>query len=173
MIVNNTYFSQSKDLIYNFNINLNSIIETPELNVGDLLIMRGDIIHGTQNQKTNRIALSVRSGRTDVIVDKTRYYPTSLNHLHFIKNNMKPYVKRAFLFAYSELDFMSLRELHELYLHIGNNYTPHIKELYQMFLDEYIKYLDIFELREKERIATMSKFSINKSVNSKPLKKNK
>ena len=165
MIVNDTYFSQSNDLAYKFNFDLDAIIETPELNVGDLLIMRGDIIHGTQNQDSNRVALSVRTGRTDVIVNKNRYYPTSLNHLHFIKNNIKPYAKRAFLFMYSELDFMSLQELHDLYIQVGNNYTAEIKNLYEKFLIEYIKFLELYLINENEKHLSLSSLAKNRLIN--------
>jgi len=156
MTVNNTYFSQSKDLAYKFSFDFNSIVETPELQVGDLLLMRGDIIHRTQNQNSNRVALSVRSGRPDVVVDRNRYYPTSLNHLHFIKNNIKPYAKRAFLFSYADLDFMSLQELNTLYLNIGNNYTSEIKELYENFLTRYNEYIEYFSAKEKERLSLLA-----------------
>ena len=154
--VNDTYFSQSKDLAYKFNFDLKSILETPQLDVGDLLLMRGDIIHSTQNQNSNRVALSVRSGRTDLVVDRNRYYPTSMNHLHFIKNNIKPYAKRAFLFSYADLDFMSLQELNTLYLNIGNNYTSEIKELYENFFTRYNEYLEFYSAKENERLSLLA-----------------
>ncbi len=39
---------------------LAELAETPELNAGDLLLVRGDVIHRTQDADTMRVALSVR-----------------------------------------------------------------------------------------------------------------
>jgi hypothetical protein len=41
-------------------INFEDIKEIPQLQVGDMLIMRGDLIHRTQNNLCNRLALSLR-----------------------------------------------------------------------------------------------------------------
>jgi hypothetical protein len=40
--------------------NINSIAITPKLKEGDLLILRQDLIHRTQDQNTKRVAISVR-----------------------------------------------------------------------------------------------------------------
>lgn len=49
-----------------------TIAETPHLNAGDLLLLRGDIIHSSQESNTNRIALSFRLAysRTKVSLKK-------------------------------------------------------------------------------------------------------
>lgn len=49
---------------------LDSISITPELSRGDLLLARGDVFHRTQNTKTHRVALSVRSYLSSKIVSK-------------------------------------------------------------------------------------------------------
>jgi hypothetical protein len=41
-------------------LRLDAIATSPELHAGDLLLMRGDIIHKTQDGDSNRLALSVR-----------------------------------------------------------------------------------------------------------------
>lgn len=151
MISNQHYYLQSKNLSYKFDFDINSVVNTPKLDVGDLLILRGDVIHRTQDQLVNRVALSIRSGRTDLLVEKYRYYPTSLNHLHFIKNNIKPYAKWAFLFKIAKKDFMTLAELRVMYSEIGQNYTEDIASQYIKFFDDYTKFLDIYENEEKNR----------------------
>lgn len=163
MIDGSNYHLQEKNLTYNFEFDVNSIVETPNLSVGDMLIIRGDLIHGTQDQMGNRIALSVRSGRQDFIVDKNRYYPISLNHLHFIKNNVKPYSKRAFLFAYSGLDFMTISELNALYTQVGNNYNLDISRKFNNFHEKYLEYIKIYEESEQLR---QDKFSQMKKIAS-------
>ncbi|VEG89784.1 hypothetical protein [Legionella spiritensis] len=41
-------------------VNLDDLAITPALNAGDLLMMRGDILHCTQDNDTQRVALSIR-----------------------------------------------------------------------------------------------------------------
>jgi len=160
MIDGHNYYLQEKNLTYNFDFDVNSIVETPHLSVGDMLIIRGDVIHGTQDQLANRVALSVRSGRQDFIVDKNRYYPLSLNHLHFIKNNIKPYSKRAFLFAHSGLDFMTISELNTLYKQVGKDYNENVSRKFNEFHEEYLEYIKLYEQCEtlrQEKFLQMNK----------------
>jgi hypothetical protein len=42
-------------------LDVNEVACTPELDAGDVLLMRGDIVHKTQDAKTNRIAVSFRT----------------------------------------------------------------------------------------------------------------
>jgi hypothetical protein len=51
MIDGSNYHLQEKNLTYSFDFDVNSIVETPHLSVGDMLIIRGDVIHGTQDHK--------------------------------------------------------------------------------------------------------------------------
>jgi phytanoyl-CoA dioxygenase PhyH len=44
----------------------------PELEAGDLLLCRGDIIHRTQDAATNRVAVSVRMTRSKGTINKTK-----------------------------------------------------------------------------------------------------
>lgn len=43
-----------------FDFSLDELAETPELAAGDLLLLRGDVIHRTQDAYTRRVAVSVR-----------------------------------------------------------------------------------------------------------------
>lgn len=45
-----------------FDFSLDDLAETPELAAGDLLLLRGDVIHRTQDADTWRVAVSVRFG---------------------------------------------------------------------------------------------------------------
>ncbi len=52
---------------------INELAETPDLEAGDALLMRGDVFHSTQDTETDRVSLSVRCFNTSV--------PVSLEHL--------------------------------------------------------------------------------------------
>jgi ectoine hydroxylase-related dioxygenase (phytanoyl-CoA dioxygenase family) len=50
-------------------VNLDSIMDNPKIAVGDLLLMRGDVIHKTQDNLTRRVAISVRSTNGSAIIN--------------------------------------------------------------------------------------------------------
>jgi hypothetical protein len=47
------------------------IAVTPQLEAGDLLLLRGDILHKTQDEETSRVALSIRLGFSKTIVRRS------------------------------------------------------------------------------------------------------
>lgn len=51
---------------------LSEIAETPELKCGDLLLLRGDVIHKTQDADTSRVALSIRFTQGSHAVSKAQ-----------------------------------------------------------------------------------------------------
>ncbi|MEU7146381.1 hypothetical protein ABZ942_43575 [Nocardia sp. NPDC046473] len=56
-----------------FRTDLASIARTPQLAAGDLLVLRGDTIHGTQNQKSRRTAMSLRTVATDIVCHRESF----------------------------------------------------------------------------------------------------
>ena len=59
-------------LLHKVNFNINDIAYTPKLAAGDLLIMRGDLVHATQDVKTKRVSISVRFVNGSHLVDRDR-----------------------------------------------------------------------------------------------------
>ena len=49
-----------------------SLAETPHLDAGDLLLMRGDLVHRTQDTETERVALSFRIARSSAVIERQR-----------------------------------------------------------------------------------------------------
>jgi len=54
-------YDDENDTTFDLDLNIEDLKITPQLNVGDLLLLRGDIIHRTQDTNTSRVALSIRS----------------------------------------------------------------------------------------------------------------
>lgn len=52
--------NDNDDSEYVLPVNITTIQEIPELHEGDLLLMRGDLIHSTEDNLTNRTAISIR-----------------------------------------------------------------------------------------------------------------
>ena len=51
-------------------LNLDDMTETPELAAGDLMLMRGDMLHKTQDASTDRVALSFRAFDSRKVVSR-------------------------------------------------------------------------------------------------------
>jgi hypothetical protein len=55
--------------------NLEDIAETPSLDRGDLLLMRGDVVHRTQDASTARVAASIRVTSSAKVIKRDRLRP--------------------------------------------------------------------------------------------------
>lgn len=60
------------DTAYSMPVNLERIAVVPELNAGDLLLFRGDMIHRTQDSSSNRVAISFRKVNSRSIINRYR-----------------------------------------------------------------------------------------------------
>ena len=76
--------------------NLDRIAYTPHLAAGDLLLMRGDVIHRTQDSETERVALSFRASAGDTIVRRSRLASGGINKALMMVNN-RIFYERMFM----------------------------------------------------------------------------
>jgi hypothetical protein len=68
-----TFFNENEGGEYgSVTYDLSEIAETPELKSGDLLLLRGDVIHRTQDADTVRVALSIRFTQGSHAVSKAK-----------------------------------------------------------------------------------------------------
>lgn len=73
------------------NCDIESLAESPEIAVGDALVMRGDVLHRTQDTLTTRLAMSIRCFCSDDLIDRDRFY-SGCEHKHtMIQNNARLY----------------------------------------------------------------------------------
>lgn len=76
---------------------LDSIAEAPELRSGDLLVLRGDVLHRTQNQRAARTALSIRCVDASHTIDASHYYPRAPSHAAGLLKAVRSYAGNAFI----------------------------------------------------------------------------
>jgi len=95
--------------------NLDDLGYTPELVEGDLLIMRGDVIHRTQDQDTDRVALSWRVANGDTTVRRARLAGGGVRKSVMMRKHTVPYQKMFDAFDAAKKDEMSLREMYDVY----------------------------------------------------------
>jgi hypothetical protein len=75
---------------------LDSMAITPMLGAGDLLLMRGDVIHRTQDADTERVAMSYRVSSTSAVVSRRRLAAGGAEKARMMANNAALY-ERMFL----------------------------------------------------------------------------
>jgi ectoine hydroxylase-related dioxygenase (phytanoyl-CoA dioxygenase family) len=73
--------------------NLEELAVYPELEPGDLLIFRQDVIHKSQSSKSARVAIAVRAFNKNAIITKEKYLAGPKSKRDMINKNIKGYTK--------------------------------------------------------------------------------
>lgn len=90
-------------------INIEDIKQTPNMEAGDLLLMRGDAIHKTQDTLTSRVAVSIRACNADYLLSKEVFYNQCPFKKMYINNDVKTY--KIFHENFVDKNFVKLREM--------------------------------------------------------------
>ena len=125
---------------------LDRIAHTPLLAAGDLLLLRGDVIHRTQDGDTERIAMSFRVSSSQTIVKRSRLAYGGLSKTRIMAKHPLPYQKMFLAFDAAGRDEMPLGELTKL------GQAVSVEPADQR---DFIKYL----LREKRRAGSLGLFA--------------
>lgn len=96
---------QGGDFTLNFDISKYSV--TPYIMPGDLLLMRGDLIHKTQDTETERYSVSVRCTYGDKTISKSRLFSGCNAKMQYIQNNSRIYSRIKSTFGDSEYTTVS------------------------------------------------------------------
>jgi Phytanoyl-CoA dioxygenase (PhyH) len=88
-----------------------ALAEAPELEAGDLLLMRGDIIHRTQDADTERVALSFRVASRSGLVSRAALADGGLYKARMMANNAGYYDQVFKAFDQAGRDEMTFAEL--------------------------------------------------------------
>lgn len=98
------------DEIEHFTFDINDLKESPKLKSGDLLLMRGDLIHKTQDQNTKRIALSTRCINGNSKMFASYKYKNFKGHKNFYHDNKD--MLKSFEKAFDGEDEKTVREIY-------------------------------------------------------------
>ncbi len=93
---------------------LDRIAETPQLEAGDLLLMRGDVFHRTEDGDTARVALSVRLGYGQTIVRRKVLADGGLTKMRTMAGNLQMYEPMFRAFDRAHRDELPWTELEAL-----------------------------------------------------------
>lgn len=97
------------------NADLEALACTPQLAAGDLLLMRGDIIHRTQDADTDRVALSWRAASGATVIRRSRLAAGGVRKAQMMRRHSAPYQKMFDAFDRADKDEMPLTELLDIY----------------------------------------------------------
>ena len=73
---------------------IEDIAETPHLQTGDLLLLRGDVLHQTQDTTTRRVAVSFRLSNRDAIISREKLISGGLVKTVMMFHNWRSYELR-------------------------------------------------------------------------------
>jgi hypothetical protein len=90
---------------------IEQLAETPLLTAGDLLLMRGDIVHRTQDAETERVSLSFRVGSSQAEVSRAALADGGLHKARMMANSAGYYERVFKAFDLAGKDVMTLTEL--------------------------------------------------------------
>jgi hypothetical protein len=94
-------------------LNLDDISETPELAAGDLLLMRGDMLHKTQDASTDRVAISFRAFNSRKVVSRKVLLSGGLHKLMMMLRDPGAYAAILAAFDYHGTDELTVRTVIE------------------------------------------------------------
>ncbi len=113
--------------------NLDQMAHTPMLQAGDLLLMRGDVIHKTEDTDTERVALSFRAVCSTTLVRRSRLVRGGLLKARMMANNPATYQRILGAFDESGRSELSFAEL-TARLHRVQVDTPKTREQFWRYL---------------------------------------
>lgn len=96
---------------HNYALDLDSIAVTPSLRAGDLLLLRGDTIHRTQNQRGYRLALSLRWIYKGAVANRRNWTKLSMYKAEVLRDNVAYYARYDYLFAKRGTDYLTAEEI--------------------------------------------------------------
>jgi hypothetical protein len=95
------------EIILDFDINEYSV--TPPVMPGDLLLLKGDVIHRTQELSVDRVAFSILAFDGDEVLTKEKFYSGCSHKKMMIKNNIDGYT--GIVNAFNQYNSITIRSL--------------------------------------------------------------
>lgn len=114
-----TVLDDEYDTAYSIPVSLERIAVIPELNAGDLLLFRGDMIHRTQDSTSNRVAISFRKVNSRSIINRYKLSSGGKTKRDMMKKGGGIYDIAIKYFETRNLDEATAKDLlHHLHRHL-------------------------------------------------------
>ena len=105
-------------------INFDDIAATPQLSAGDLLLLRGDVFHKTQDTDTDRVSLSIRLAYTQTVVRRSKMAAGCLRKSQMMVRNMGDFEMVFHAFDLAGTDELTWGELQSWMAEARKRFQP-------------------------------------------------
>lgn len=106
---NTTVREDSLDNLFEIPVNFENIKVTPDIMPGDLVILRGNVIHRTQDSSTARVAFTVKFTDGEHLINKSTLLSGGLTKQRMVNNNKSLYDR--ILLSMTDKDYVTAREV--------------------------------------------------------------
>jgi hypothetical protein len=103
---------------------------TPQLIAGDLLLIRGDLFHKTQDSDTDRVALSIRLAHSSTVIHRSTLAYGGTAKANLFQRNMGEFVALFRAFDLARRDSLSWGELQPLMTQARTSAPPRSTSLF-------------------------------------------
>ncbi|WP_338510237.1 hypothetical protein [Burkholderia gladioli] len=93
---------------HKLDFDIDEIAITPHMEAGDVLLIRGDILHKTQDQLTHRVAVSIRGIRAASVLQRRGIYSGSTEKLWVLAKNYHVYGTLDYIFNKMGSDLITI-----------------------------------------------------------------
>jgi hypothetical protein len=97
---------------------------TPQLNAGDLLLVRGDLFHKTQDSDTDRVALSIRLAHSSTVIRRSTLAYGGTSKANLFQRNMGEFITLFRAFDLARRNSLSWGELQPLMTQARTRFAP-------------------------------------------------
>jgi hypothetical protein len=99
------------------------LVRTPELAAGDMLVMRGDLIHKTQDNETERINISFRANWSQAQIKLSHFDVNCIRQAIIMSGSLQEFQLRRHTFAGAVTETMTFAEHYARYVELRSKYA--------------------------------------------------
>ena len=106
-----TVFDDEYGNTFELDFGLSEVSESPEINVGDAIVMRGDLLHKTQDTLTGRVAMSTRATNGDAVIYRDKYLSGCSRKRIMIRSNPNGFKALEKIFVQDKIEKTTVSEI--------------------------------------------------------------
>jgi hypothetical protein len=125
--------------VHRTDVDLDDVAFTPELGPGDLLLLRGDMIHRTQDAETERVSASYRVANAETLVHRSRIARGGWVKARMMMKNPAVYERLFRVFDESGSDTLPFRELITRAIKMPASKEPQPREFFRLLMRQKLR----------------------------------
>lgn len=110
-------------------VNLDDISVTPQLDVGDLLVWRGDTLHKTHNLQADRVSVSLRAMNKKSVTKRHKLTTLAYSVLDFMSKKADEFAMIDYIYAHENTDRLTAQQQYLKFMDLIDASTPQPRSL--------------------------------------------